>query len=51
MIGQWLAAHAPERVTHLVLANTTSRLTDPQPMEARRRAVLEQRHVRRSRTW
>ena len=41
MIGQWLAAHAPERVTHLVLANTTSRLTDPQPMEARRRAVLE----------
>lgn len=41
MIGQWLAASAPERVTHLVLANTTSRLTDPQPMEARRRAVLE----------
>jgi 3-oxoadipate enol-lactonase/4-carboxymuconolactone decarboxylase len=22
-IGQWVAAHAPERVTHLVLANTT----------------------------
>jgi 3-oxoadipate enol-lactonase / 4-carboxymuconolactone decarboxylase len=41
MIGQWLAAHAPERVTHLVLANTSARLTDPQPMEARRRAVLE----------
>ena len=41
MIGQWLAVHAPDRVTHLVLANTTSRLTDPQPMEARRRAVLE----------
>ena len=41
MIGQWLAVNAPERVTHLVLANTTSRLTDPQPMEARRRAVLE----------
>ena len=46
MIGQWLAAHAPERLTHLVLANTTSRLSDPQPMEARRRAVLERRHVR-----
>ncbi len=41
MIGQWLAAEAPQRLTHLVLANTTSRLTDPQPMEARRRAVLE----------
>ena len=41
MIGQWLGAHAPDRLTHLVLANTSSRLTDPQPMEARRRAVLE----------
>jgi 3-oxoadipate enol-lactonase/4-carboxymuconolactone decarboxylase len=41
MIGQWIAVHAPERVTHLVLANTTSRLADPQPMEARRRAVLD----------
>jgi 3-oxoadipate enol-lactonase/4-carboxymuconolactone decarboxylase len=41
MIGQWLAAEAPKRLTHLVLANTTSRLTDPQPMEARRRAVVE----------
>jgi 3-oxoadipate enol-lactonase/4-carboxymuconolactone decarboxylase len=41
MIGQWLAVEAPERLTHLVLANTTSRLPDPQPMEARRRAVLE----------
>jgi 3-oxoadipate enol-lactonase/4-carboxymuconolactone decarboxylase len=41
MIGQWLGAHAPDRLTHLVLANTSSRLPDPQPMEARRRAVLE----------
>ena len=41
MIGQWLAAEAPKRLTHVVLANTSSRLTDPQPMEARRRAVLE----------
>ena len=23
MIGQWIAVHAPERLTHLVLANTT----------------------------
>jgi 3-oxoadipate enol-lactonase/4-carboxymuconolactone decarboxylase len=41
MIGQWLAAHAPERLTHLVLANTTSRVSDPQLMETRRRTVLE----------
>ena len=41
MIGQWLAAHTPERVTQLVLANTTAKLSDPQPMEARRRAVLD----------
>jgi 3-oxoadipate enol-lactonase/4-carboxymuconolactone decarboxylase len=41
MIGQWLAAHAPGRVTQLVLANTTAKLSDPQPMEARRRAVLD----------
>jgi 3-oxoadipate enol-lactonase/4-carboxymuconolactone decarboxylase len=41
MIGQRLAAEFPHRLTHLVLANTSPRLTDPQPMEARRRAVLE----------
>ena len=41
MIGQWLAVNVPDRVTHLVLANTSSRLTDPSGMEARRRAVLE----------
>ena len=41
MIGQWLAAHAPERVTHLVLANTSSRYPDPSLMEARRKTVLE----------
>jgi 3-oxoadipate enol-lactonase/4-carboxymuconolactone decarboxylase len=40
MIGQWVAAHAPGRVSALVLANTTSKLSDPEPMEARRRAVL-----------
>lgn len=41
MIGQWLAAHAPDRVTHLVLATTSSRLTEPAGMENRRRAVLD----------
>lgn len=41
MIGQWLAANTPERVTHLVLANTSARFPDPAPMETRRRTVLE----------
>jgi 3-oxoadipate enol-lactonase/4-carboxymuconolactone decarboxylase len=41
MIGQWLAAHAPDRLTHLVLANTTARLSDPSAMEARRRTVID----------
>jgi 3-oxoadipate enol-lactonase/4-carboxymuconolactone decarboxylase len=40
MIGQWLAAHAPERLTHLILANTAARLTDPAGMEGRRKAVM-----------
>jgi 3-oxoadipate enol-lactonase len=40
MIGQWLASSAPERITHLVLANTSSRL-DSAAMETRRRTVLE----------
>ena len=41
MIGQWLAANAPDRVTQLILANTSPRLTDPAGMDARRRAVLD----------
>jgi 3-oxoadipate enol-lactonase / 4-carboxymuconolactone decarboxylase len=41
MIGQWLAVHAADRLTHLVLANTTARLADPASMETRRRAVLD----------
>jgi len=41
MIGQWLATHAPERLTRLVLANTTARVGDPSAMEARRVLVLE----------
>src|SRR4051812_3523493 len=41
MIGQWLAANAPARLTHLVLANTSSKLTDTKPIETRRKTVLE----------
>ncbi len=41
MIGQWLGARAPERVTALVLANTSARFPDPAVMEGRRRTVLE----------
>ncbi|MBA3298004.1 MAG: alpha/beta fold hydrolase [Acidobacteria bacterium] len=40
MIGQWLALNAPDRLTALVLANTSPR-PDAQVMEARRNAVLE----------
>ena len=42
MIGQWLAVNAPDRLTHLVLANTTARLSDPNQIETRRKTVLEQ---------
>ena len=41
MIGQWLAANAPDRLTHLILANTTARLTDTHAMDVRRKTVLE----------
>lgn len=41
MIGQWLGVHAPERLTHLVLANTSPRVADPNAMETRRRTVLD----------
>ncbi len=40
MVGQWLAAHAPDRLRALVLANTSPRIADPAGMEARRRTVL-----------
>jgi 3-oxoadipate enol-lactonase/4-carboxymuconolactone decarboxylase len=40
MIGQYLGAHAPGRLTHLVLANTTSRMADASQMETRRKTVL-----------
>jgi 3-oxoadipate enol-lactonase / 4-carboxymuconolactone decarboxylase len=41
MIGQWLGANAPDQLTHLVLANTSPRLSDPHAMETRRRTVLD----------
>ncbi len=41
MIGQWLAANAADRLTHLVLANTTPRSTNPAMMEERRTKVLK----------
>ena len=41
MIGQWLGANAGERLTHLVLANTTSKSTNPAMMEERRDKVLK----------
>jgi 3-oxoadipate enol-lactonase / 4-carboxymuconolactone decarboxylase len=40
MVGQWLGAHAGDRLSHLVLANTSPRIADPAAMEARRRTVL-----------
>ena len=39
-IGQWLAVNAPERITALVLANTSSRFVAAN-LEARRQAVLK----------
>jgi 3-oxoadipate enol-lactonase/4-carboxymuconolactone decarboxylase len=41
MIGQWLGANLAERITHLVLANTSPRVGAPELFDARRKAVLE----------
>jgi 3-oxoadipate enol-lactonase/4-carboxymuconolactone decarboxylase len=41
MVGQWLAVHAPDRLSHLVLANTSPRVADPAGIETRRKTVLE----------
>jgi 3-oxoadipate enol-lactonase len=35
MVGQWLAIHAPERMSHLVFANTAARIGTPQLWEDR----------------
>ena len=42
MIGQWLGGNAGDRITSLVLANTSSQYPDSAPMEARRRMVLDE---------
>ncbi len=41
MIGQWLGASIPNRITHLVLANTSPRVGAPELFDDRRKAVLE----------
>jgi 3-oxoadipate enol-lactonase/4-carboxymuconolactone decarboxylase len=41
MIGQQIAARLPDRLTHLILANTSPHM-DTTAMETRRRTVLEQ---------
>jgi 3-oxoadipate enol-lactonase / 4-carboxymuconolactone decarboxylase len=40
-IGQWVAAHTPERVTHLVLANTSPQFVPRTNWETRIAAVLK----------
>jgi 3-oxoadipate enol-lactonase / 4-carboxymuconolactone decarboxylase len=40
-IGQWVAAHAPERVTHLVLANTSPQFVPRANWETRIATVLK----------
>jgi 3-oxoadipate enol-lactonase/4-carboxymuconolactone decarboxylase len=40
-IAQWVAAHAPDRVTHLVLANTAPQFVPRSNWEARIAAVLK----------
>jgi 3-oxoadipate enol-lactonase/4-carboxymuconolactone decarboxylase len=40
MIGQWIAASAPDRLSALVLANTSPRIADPAAIDARRKTVL-----------
>jgi 3-oxoadipate enol-lactonase/4-carboxymuconolactone decarboxylase len=41
MIGQRLGANLADRITHLVLANTSPRVGAPELFDARRKAVLE----------
>lgn len=40
-IGQWLAVHCPERVTHLILANTSARFGTPEHWNSRIAAVRQ----------
>ena len=41
MVGQWLAAHAPQRLGKVILANTTCYYPDPANWDARIKAVRE----------
>ncbi|WCB94420.1 3-oxoadipate enol-lactonase 2 [Baekduia alba] len=41
MVGQWLAAHAPDRVDRLVLLCTSAHLPPPEAWEDRARTVLD----------
>ena len=41
MIGQWAAARTPERLTQLILANTSPKTSPPSLWDERRRTVLE----------
>jgi len=40
-VGQYVALHAPQRLTRLVLANTAPKFGTPEMWESRRKAVLE----------
>jgi 3-oxoadipate enol-lactonase/4-carboxymuconolactone decarboxylase len=40
-VGQWLTINAPQRLTSLVLANTSPKFGTPDPWNARRKAVSE----------
>jgi 3-oxoadipate enol-lactonase/4-carboxymuconolactone decarboxylase len=40
-VGQWLAIHAPQRLTALALANTSPKFGPPETWDARRKAVLD----------
>ena len=40
-VGQWVAINAPQRLTKLVLANTSPKFGEPETWDARRKAVLE----------
>ncbi len=40
-VGQWLAIRAPERLTGLVLANTSAKFGTPDLWDVRRKAVLD----------
>jgi 3-oxoadipate enol-lactonase len=41
-VGQWLAINAPQRLTALILANTSPKFGTPDLWDARRKAVLQE---------